>query len=197
MHIEPIARGKVEWLCIDGMATEVIGFNLDGPEGDAHSGHTRKLSGHDSEYLWTSELVKRESVVFNWRSWTGLAVEEIREVEAVLKCDIPKGCLLENIGFSGIPNFSHLPPTSRIVFPKYGGEQLILAVWEENGPCHGVGDRLAKHYDKKDLSKQFISAAQCKRGVMGFVLSPGWVEVGDEVVVYPPASAPSHRRASA
>jgi hypothetical protein len=190
MTIAPLATGKVESLCIDGKPVGLIYFRIAGPKGDRHRGITRALSGHDGAYIRTSRLQKG-SEVFNWRSWTGLSKEELDDIENVLGVHAPPGCLLENIVVSGIPNFSKLPPTSRLVFPgeRGGGSEItqtILAVWEENGPCDGVGKRLEAHHGQPGLSARFIKAAQNKRGVMGLVLSPGVVRIGDTVVVYPP-----------
>ncbi|MBT3271089.1 hypothetical protein HN371_28365 [Candidatus Poribacteria bacterium] len=185
----PLATGTVDSLCINGEPVESIRFRVDGPDGDSHSASTRKLAGHDGRYIRTSDLAQGKEV-FNWRTWTGLAAEEIAEVEATLGLDIPQGCLLENITVSGIAGFSQLDPTSRLVFPSRGEgadlTQAVLAVWEENGPCATVGERLEKHHAKPGLKTDFIRAAQGKRGVMGLVLSAGEVRVGDTVLAYPP-----------
>jgi hypothetical protein len=193
MAIEPIARGIVESICVNGQPIERTLFLLDGPYHENHAGFQRKLSGHDSEYIRTSSLTKG-ATVFNWRTWTGLSSEEISKIEQELGVKIPLGCLLENITVSGIPNFSKLAPTTRLVFPvreKVLSKQAILAVWEENGPCKHVGKRLADHHGSFDLMTKFVAAAHGKRGVMGIVLAPGLIEVGDEVLVYPPARAPA------
>jgi hypothetical protein len=181
---EPIAKGVVESLCINGKSVKEIKFGLDGPVGDVHSGFSRRLSGHDGDYIRTSSLAKGDTV-FNWRTWTGISMEELDEIEGALGCFIPQGCLLENLRIRGVPSFSKLDPTTRLVFPKYDDTQLILAVWEENGPCHVVGQRLADHYNNLELKKRFIAEAQGRRGVMGFVLSAGLVMVGDEVELFP------------
>jgi hypothetical protein len=185
---KPIAAGRVVSLCINGKPAETITFLLDGPEGDTHRGFSRALSGHDGGYIRTSGLQKG-GMVFNWRSWTGLSLEEVGQVEAALGVSIPEGCLLENIVVEGIPTFSLLPPATRLVFPARAGavsrRQAILAVWEENGPCSGVGSRLAQHYSRPELNSRFVAAARQKRGVTGFVLAAGTVRRGDEVLVYP------------
>ena len=87
---------------------------------------------------------------------------------------------------TGVPNLSKLPPTTRLVFPVRNDMQAILAIWEENTPCQIVGQRLAAHYGRPELKRALITAARDKRGVMGLVLSAGWVEVGDEVQLFPP-----------
>ena len=189
MGTETIARGKVERLCVNGEEVREVNFWWEGPAGDRHAKQTRRLSGHDGAYIRTSSLEKGDPV-FNWRTWTGLSAEELREVEQELGLSIPVGCLLENIVISGIPDFSKLAPTTRLVFPCRGtsfeGKQAIFAIWEENGPCKTVGGRLADHYQDDYLKTRLIVAAQNKRGVMGFVLAPGIIKRGDEVLVYPP-----------
>jgi hypothetical protein len=185
----PLATGTVDSLCINGEPVESIRFRLDGPDGDSHSASSRKLAGHDGRYIRTWDLTRGQEA-FNWRTWTGLSAEEVSEIEATLGLDIPQGCLLENITVSGIPDFSQLAPTSRLVFPSRGEgadlTQAVLAVWERNSPCATVGERLEKHHGKPGLTTDFIRAAQMTRGVMGLVLSAGEVRVGDAVLAYPP-----------
>lgn len=190
MKNEIVARGKVVSLCINGNPKTPITFDMKGPVGDSHSQFERKLSGHDGVYIKTSHL-KKGSRIFNWRSWTALSQEEITEVESEIGFNIPQGCLFENIVLSGIPSFSKLKPTSRLVFfrSSTGASDFrrpVLAVWEENSPCHIVGERLEYYHNKPGLKTDFVKAAQNKRGLMGFVLARGVIEVGDSVLVYPP-----------
>ncbi len=172
MKNQPVAVGKVVSLSVNGTPITSCMFNLEGPENDTHSGFTRSLSGHDGVYLRTSDRKKGDQV-FNWRTWTGLSQEEIREVESQLGLDVPQGCLLENLVVSGIPGFSQLAPTSRLVFSREGSDvpRPILVVWEENGPCKTVGERLEHHHAQPGLKTDFIAAALHRRGVMGFVLA--------------------------
>jgi MOSC domain-containing protein YiiM len=187
MNNQIIATGVVKSLSMNGSLANHVYFSLAGPVEDTHAGMTRRLDGHDAKYIATSQL-ERGYPVFNWRSWTGLSLEEVILIERQLGVHIPRGCLLENIVLSGIPRFSLLQPTSRLVFPKKAdGSQLILTVWQENTPCKGVGDRLQKIYPtQRNLSSNFISEARGRRGVMGFVLSAGYAEIGDDVMVFPP-----------
>ncbi|MFM2374493.1 MAG: hypothetical protein RLZZ234_488 [Candidatus Parcubacteria bacterium] len=188
MKNECIAEGVVEALAIDGKEAELIHFSMDGPRGDVHASRTRKLSGHDGAYIRTSALTKGDFVL-NWRSWTGLATEEVIDISTALAKAVPVGALLENIRISGVPHFSQLAPTTRLVFPRRAEQQVILAVWEENGPCKTVGERLrAYHNAPQGMIADFIKAANGKRGVMGLVLSPGIVMKGDAVRVYPPVT---------
>lgn len=186
-----IATGRVVSLCVNGGLVPNSVFLLDGPFGDYHSGIHRRLSGHDGVYIATSALQKGDAV-FNWRTWTALSLEDILEVEKVLNVVIPPGCLLENFTVSGIPNFSQLAPTSRLVFERGPDSRMVhqrptLAVWEENSPCKTVGNRVEVLHGYPGLTAKFVEAALGRRGVMGFVLREGIVDNGDIVRVYPPA----------
>jgi hypothetical protein len=178
---------RVESLWVNGESTDRLAFTLEGPVGDKHSGYTRKLDGHDSRFRALSGF-KKGHIVFNYRSWSGISLQEINKIEKKLGIKIPGGCLLENLVISGIRNFSQLPSGSQLVFPaKPDGSQVILAIWRRNTPCHIVGMRLQSHYpENPHLSKHFIKVAVKSRGVVGFVISGGYIDVGDTVEVYPP-----------
>jgi MOSC domain-containing protein YiiM len=187
---ELIGVGKVASLCIDGTIVDQIEYGLDGAVGDKHRGFTRALGGHDGAYARTSKL-RKGAPVLNWRTWTALSLEELAETEKALGVEIPAGCLLENMIISGIPNFSKLAPTTRLVFPERPhrdqNTQAMLAVWEENTPCAVVGARLARHHNQPGLTQRFVVEARNRRGVVGLVLAAGLVENGDVVSVYSPA----------
>jgi len=187
MRHEPIARGVVEGLCLDGVPDEVILFGPDGPQQDRHEGSTRLLSGHDGEYVETFGL-PRGSEVFNWRTWTAVSREEVYEIEQDIGYLIPQGILLENLIIRGVPKLSKLTPCSGLVFLARDTKatRLVLSVWGENEPCGTVGKRLADHHGVSSLTREFREKAMGKRGVMGVVLSVGMVHVGDEVQVYSP-----------
>lgn len=178
---EPIAIGKVDAVCVNGGEIEGIMIKREGVFSDIHSHNTRRLSGHDGRFKKTTGLIDGEEV-FNWRTWTGISSEEIREVEEAAGFSIPVGIILENIRFSGIPDFSKIQPGSYLVFPS----KAVLAVWSENGPCKTVGKRLEELHQKEGVNTSFIKHAQGKRGVMGFVLAPGFITKGQEVRLFPP-----------
>lgn len=188
MPNEQIAVGQVYSLCINGLSVREIRFEFDGPSGDTHQGFTRKISGHDGAYKRTSALSNGDEV-FNHRMWTALSLEELSEARAVLGKEIPAGCLLENMTVSGIPSFSKLAPTSRLVIVSEDERrQTILMGTEENGPCHKVGKRFAERYGASSLQADLINAMKSRRGLMGIVFSRGLVRVGDIVRVYPPVA---------
>lgn len=117
--------------------------------------------------------------VFNTRSWTATSLEDLQEIEAEVKAPVEPGDLLENITFSGMEDFSKIPPGSLIVFPRREN-QLVLAVWSENTPCQTLAKRFEKKHDSPELGRRLLRFAVHRRGVMGLVYSPGQVMVGDE-----------------
>jgi MOSC domain-containing protein YiiM len=53
-------------------------------------------------------------------------------------------------------------------------------------PVLQVGKRLEEIHGTVGLTKDFVREAYNRRGLMGFVLSPGKTKPGDQVLVYPP-----------
>jgi hypothetical protein len=180
-----VATGIVENLLINGeLGGLSLTFFADGPAGDRHSGLTRRLNGHDGDYMKTS-MLRRGEEVFNWRQWTALSSEELGTIAKGVGASIPPGMFLENLIISRVPHFSKLPPTTRLIFPSRG-TQLVLAVWGENGPCRTIGQRLAEFHKDPALTTELIKHAQGRRGVMGWVIAPGVAMVGDDVQVWSP-----------
>jgi MOSC domain-containing protein YiiM len=178
---------RVEKLFVNDKPTGEITVTLDGIVGDDHFGPTRRLNEHDSRFLKLSGI-KKYHWVSNNRSWSAISREEIDKIEKELGVKIPDGCLLENLVISGIREFSQLPSGTQLVFPeKPDGSRVILAVWRQNTPCGVVGKRLQSHYPrKKGLSDRFIKVAEEGRGLVGFVISGGYIDIGDIVMVFTP-----------
>ena len=45
---------------------------------------------------------------------------------------------------------------------------------------------LEAHHGIDGLKTKFVTSAQNRRGLMGFVLSEGYISVGEKVIIYPP-----------
>jgi MOSC domain-containing protein YiiM len=81
----------------------------------------------------------------------------------------------------GIPDFTHLPPSSRLQFPD--GSAIVIDM--ENHPCHLPAKVInADHPGAGDL---FKTAAKGKRGVTAWVEREGTVRLGDTVMLHVPA----------
>jgi hypothetical protein len=162
-------------------------FDGSGPERDKHSGR-RLLDVRDREALGFG-LIKG-SEVFNMRQWSAVSVEESLQISTSLNIpSIPVGYFGENLLFSGIPNLTQLPIGTQIFFKSPKGEirTTLLFVTGENNPCTTIGQELQKiNPDVPDVSKFFGKHAMHKRGLVGIVVSSGFVKEGDNVIVYLP-----------
>ena len=140
-----------------------------GFEGDRHAGETFvPRYGHN-----------RGQRVFNERQWSAVSTEEVAELERRLGIAIPVGALGENLRLSGIAGFSDLAPGTRITFPS----GAVLFVSGQNAPCARAAGSLAALSGVAGVRRSFLKAATGRRGVVGWVETPGPVRAGDTVRV--------------
>ncbi|HLX58191.1 MAG TPA: MOSC domain-containing protein [Ktedonobacteraceae bacterium] len=151
---------------------------FEGLVGDQHAGLTRRSDVRVPHY-------PRGTIIRNTRQVSILSEEELAEVAA--KLDLPRvlpAWLGANLALRGIPNLTMLPPSTRIFFP----EDAVLVVDAENMPCVGPGKVIQQHNpDVPKLAQNFPKAAMHKRGLVGWVERPGYINEGDSVrVMLPP-----------
>ena len=80
----------------------------------------------------------------------------------------------------GIPDFSRVPPSSRLQAPN--GTTLIVDM--ENRPCHLPAREIEG--ERPGMGRAFKPAAQGRRGVTAWVERPGRLALGDEMVLHVP-----------
>jgi MOSC domain-containing protein YiiM len=80
----------------------------------------------------------------------------------------------------GIPDFTHLPPSSRLQLPD--GSALVVDT--ENRPCHLPAKGI--NADHPGAGDKFKAAAKGKRGVTAWVEREGHMDVGDAVRLHIP-----------
>ncbi len=85
-----------------------------------------------------------------------------------------------NLLVSGIPNFSQIPPSTRMIFD--GGAALVVDL--ENSPCKYPGEIIERHHP--GFGKLFASAAMGRRGVTAWVERQGQINTGDSIRLYIP-----------
>ncbi len=177
-------RGRVvgTYLCLppdDLISTPQKSLTLafGGAEGDRHFGLTHRSDGRTPHY-------PRDTEIRNTRQISIVSVEELAEVASAM--GIPRLCaewLGANLLLEGIPAFSLLPPSTRLLFSS--GAALVIDL--TNGPCTIVGAVIQEmNPDVPDLTTAFPKAALYKRGVVAWVERPGLVSPGDEVRVLRP-----------
>lgn len=151
-----------------------IAITMEGIAGDKHAGITR-LS--DSRTPWFT----RGTVIRNSRQVSLVAAEDLERMAAAMALPvIEPEWLGANLVLRGIPDFSHLPPGSRLFFP----ETAVLVVTEQNFPCVQPGRVIQEQYPDMDrLAQTFPKAALHLRGLVACVEHPGTIRAGDTVRV--------------
>jgi MOSC domain-containing protein YiiM len=153
---------------------ESIEVNFDGIVGDKHAGFTKPADSRNTEY-------RRGTEMRNDRQWSAVSSEELEVIsERMGVPHIEPGWIGANLALSGIPNLTELPKGTKLVFPK----DAVLLVEGENLPCVEPGEVIQSKYpDLKVNGKYFPRAARGRRGLVGVVERPGFINLQDKVTV--------------
>ena len=157
----------------EGAAELLLGWG--GPEGESHAGRTRpSCSRVVAQHARGTEIA-------NVRQLTILSREELDEVAAEMGLDEVDPALLgATMVIEGIPDFSRVPPSSRLQGPD--GTTLVIDM--ENRPCHLP----AREIDREvpGAGAAFKAAAHGRRGVTAWVERPGRLAAGDALRLHVP-----------
>ncbi|MEM8538352.1 MAG: MOSC domain-containing protein [Pseudomonadota bacterium] len=179
--------GTVTWIgvvadreaALQSAAHTTADLTYAGIPGEAHGGVTRPscsrvISQHP-----------RGTEIRNVRQLSVLSAEELAEIAVACGLDALDPALVgASLVISGIPDFTHLPPSSRLQLPD--GATLVVDM--ENRPCHLPAKPInAAHPGAGD---KFKTAAKDKRGVTAWVEREGKVNVGDAVRLHIPDQRP-------
>ena len=165
MQTEGIRSAKVERLA----------FDFDGPEYEGHAGRTRPAC------VRVRRLYPEGTEIANVRQISIVSAEELEEIAKELKLDsVDPSWLGANIVVRGIPDFTHIPPSSRL----WINEGVSLTVDMENQPCEWPGKEIDK--DHQGRGQAFPVAARGKRGVSAWVECPGSLALGDQLELIVP-----------
>lgn len=175
--------GTITWLgyvpdrdaALASTARTELAAGFDGPEGEAHGGLTRPscsrvLSQHP-----------RNTEIRNVRQFSVLSAEEIAEIAERMGAEaLDPSWLGATLVLEGLPDFSHLPPSSRL----QGPDGVTLVVDMQNRPCQlpakVIEDQLP------GIGKKFKSAAEGRRGVTAWVEREGVLKMGDVMRLHVP-----------
>ncbi len=172
---EIVWLGTVPSGTIRATAQDSLTLSFDGPAGEDHGGRTRKSC------VRVSAQHPEGTEIANVRQLSVLSQEELDE--------IAKDCGLEAIDpvwlgatlvVKGLPDFSHVPPASRLQGPD--GATIIIDM--ENRPCRYPGDEI--ELDRPGHGKAFKAAAKGKRGVTAWVERPGVMRIGQKLRLHVP-----------
>ncbi|ASM72994.1 MULTISPECIES: MOSC domain-containing protein [Roseobacteraceae] len=154
---------------------ESVAVTLEGFEGEVHSGFSRPSCSRV-----TSQHPKGTEIG-NARQVTILSAEELAQIAQKMGVDAIDPALLgASMIVEGIPDFSHIPPSSRLQGPS--GATLVVDM--ENRPCILPGREIETQMP--GFGKRFKPAARNLRGVTGWVERAGSFAVGDTLVLHIP-----------
>lgn len=175
--------GRVVWLgrVINAQDTlrsetlEAAELTFAGIDGECHGGLTRAAC------VRTKAQYPQGTEIRNVRQLTVLSQEELDAIAHDMGMpDIDPAWLGASMVITGIPDFSHIPPSSRLQVESGAS----LAVDMENRPCIYPGREIEK--DRPGLGPKFKPAAKNRRGVTAWVEREGAVNVGATVRLHIP-----------
>lgn len=166
----------VEKLVIRSEAVAEMPLSFAGYERESHAGLTRPscsrvLAQHP-----------RNTEIRNARQLCLVSDEDMAEVAADLGLagQWDHAWVGASVVIAGIPDFSHLPPSSRL----QGPDGVTMVVDMENRPCQEPAVTIAKATGGE--GKRFKTVAAGKRGVTAWVERPGTLRIGDRLRLHIP-----------
>lgn len=175
--------GVITWLglvqdraaALEATPVTQIMARFDGPEGEAHGGLTRaSCSRVVGQY-------KRGTQIRNVRQFSIMSAEDLAAIATAMGLDTIDPALVgATMVISGIPDFSHLPPASRLQVET--GATLVVDM--ENRPCQLPAKPIEACYPGH--GSRFKSAAQGLRGVTAWVEAEGMLRLGQGVTLHIP-----------
>jgi hypothetical protein len=175
--------GRISWLGVvadreAGLASTPVPevqATFGGPEGEAHGGLTRPSCSR------VAALYPRGTEIRNVRQLSILSAEELDEIARRMGVPaLDPGLVGASMVIEGIPDFSHLPPSSRLQSDQ--GATLVIDM--QNRPCVLLARPIEAAMPGR--GKAFKAAADGRRGVTAWVEREGVLRLGDRVVLHIP-----------
>ena len=175
--------GTITWLgrvadrnaALESAALTEIFAGFDGPQGEAHGGINRPACSR------VAALYKRNHIIRNTRQFAVMAAEDLAQIASKMGLDSLDPALLgTSLVIEGIPDFSHLPPSSRL----QAEDGATLVVDMENRPCTLPARPIENNHP--GFGKRFKPAAQGRRGITAWVEAEGTLRVGAKMRLFIP-----------
>jgi len=175
--------GRITWIGrvsdrAASLAAESLGHvavSYAGIAGEEHAGLTRpSCSRVVAQYPKGTEIR-------NVRQFSVLAVEDLAAIAAKMGVErIDPAWVGASLVVEGIPDFTHLPPSSRL----QGPDGMTLVVDMENRPCHLPAKVIDAHLP--GVGGRFKAAAKGRRGVTAWVEREGVLQLGEMLRLHIP-----------
>ncbi len=168
--------GRITWLgrvadraeSLAAQPLDAVDVTFVGVAGEDHAGLTRPSCSR------VLSLHPRGTEIRNVRQFSVLSEEDLIAIaDRMGLVRLDPGWLGASVVVEGIPDFTHLPPSSRL----QGPDGVTLVVDMENRPCQlpaRVIDAALPGYGKR-----FKSAAKGRRGITAWVEREGRLAIGD------------------
>jgi MOSC domain-containing protein YiiM len=170
-----LQRVPVADLVISGEGVEALTLTFAGPEGEVHGGLTRPSCSR------VLRQHPRGTTIRNARQLCLVSEEEMAEVAARLgMARIDPAWVGANVVVRGLPDFTHLPPSSRLQAPD--GATLVVDM--ENLPCQEPAVTMARATGGQ--GRAFKEAARDRRGVTAWVEREGRLALGEGLRLHVP-----------
>lgn len=175
--------GRITWLghvadreaALESQGQTALKATFAGPEGEAHGGLTRpSCSRVLGQY-------KRNTEIRNTRQFSILSAEDLAAIAAKMGLGSLDPALVgASMVIEGIPDFSHLPPSSRL----QGANGATLVVDMNNRPCTLPARPIETRHP--GFGKAFKTAAKGRRGITAWVEREGTFTLGEAVRLHIP-----------
>lgn len=174
--------GEVIWLghvpaggSLRAGPVETLNLGLSGDMGARHEGVTRPSC------VRVKNLYSEGTEIRNVRQLSILSAEEMDAIAAEMGLDHLDPALLGvSILVRGIPDFTHIPPSSRLQAP----DGLTVTIDMENRPCVLPGREIEA--ESPGYGAAFKPAAKGRRGVTAWVERAGVLNLGDTLTLFVP-----------
>lgn len=175
--------GEITWLghvpgqedTIRAAPRAQLDLGFDGMAENRHSGLTRASCSR------VTMLYPQGTEIRNARQLTVLAQEELDAIAVELGLEtLNPEWLGASVVLRGIPDFTHVPPSSRL--QAESGATLVVDT--ENKPCLFPAREIER--DAPGHGKAFKAAADGRRGVTAWVERPGTLALGEKVALFAP-----------
>lgn len=166
----PLDRANIRSETLQAAEVTFGGFTA-----DYHGGVTR------ASCVRVTNRHPKGTQIRNTRQLSILSSEEMAQIAAAIGVtDLDPRLLGASIVIEGIPDFTFVPPSSRLQADN--GTTIVIDV--ENGPCNLPAREIDK--EAEGHGKAFKPAARGKRGVTAWVEREGRLAVGDKLRLHVP-----------